>query len=100
MAHHTNCRPKDNGKKPQKNNSQRYWMRNDFHKPASGTQKNCCRADTDEQTKFGANEGAKIPDAFFITVGGHERDHIHCTEVMQSADGRSDPSLTYFEMLG
>ena len=63
-------------------------MRDDFHQPVSRTEKNCGRAETDEQTKFGANESAKIPVVFSITVSGHERDHIRGVEVMQSADGR------------
>jgi hypothetical protein len=62
-------------------------MRDYFHQPASSTEKNCCGAETDEQTKFGANESAKIPVVFSITVSGHERDHIRGVGVMQSADG-------------
>jgi hypothetical protein len=57
----------------------------DFHESVSGSQEDRCRSDTDEQRKFGTNEGAKIPHAFSITVRGHERDHIHCPGVMQSA---------------
>src|ERR1043166_7713195 len=79
--------PKNNGKKAEENKDQRDWMRDDFDQPASSTEKNCCGAETEEQTKFGANEGAKILHVFSTTVPGHERDHIHCAEVVQSADG-------------
>ena len=60
-------------------------MLDGFHQSASDSQEDRCRSDTDEQRKFGTNEGAKIPHAFSITVRGHERDHIHCLGVMQSA---------------
>jgi hypothetical protein len=81
-------RPKNNGKEPEEDNNQPHRMRDDFHQPASSTEKNCCGAETNEQTKFAANESVKISVAFSITVSGHERDHIHGVGVMQSADGR------------
>ena len=78
-------RPKDNSKEPEEDNHQRDRVHVDFHESVSGSQEDRCRSDTDEQRKFGTNEGAKIPHAFSITVRGHERDHIHCPGVMQSA---------------
>src|ERR1043166_3402233 len=78
--------PKDNGKKPEENDNQRARMPDDSHEPASGSEKDCCRSETDNKTKFGANEGAKIFHVFSTTVRGHDRDHIHCAGVVQSAD--------------
>ena len=78
-------RPKDNSKEPEEDKDQRDRVLDDFHESVSGSQEDRCRSDTDEQRKFGTNEGAKIPHAFSITVRGHERDHIHCPGVMQSA---------------
>jgi hypothetical protein len=86
MPGHGHRGPKDNCKKPEEDNYQRDRMRDDFNQPTSGSQEDCCRSETDEQRKLGANEGAKISRAFSITVDGHERDHIHGVGVMQSAD--------------
>jgi hypothetical protein len=85
MPGHGHRGPKDNSKKPEEDNHQRHRMRDDFNQPTSGSQEDCCRSETDEQRKLGANEGAKISRTFSITVDGHERDHIHGVGVMQSA---------------
>ena len=78
-------RPENNRKEPEKDNDQRDRVCDNFHESISGSQEDRCRSDTDEQRKFGTNEGTKIPHAFSLTVRGHERDHIHGRGVMQSA---------------
>ena len=88
MAHDTNYRPKDDRKKPQKNDDHRDWVRNDFDEPASGSPKDgrCCQAD--EERKFAAHDVAKPID---FSCGGacfglsrHGCEHIQSAQVMQS----------------
>ena len=52
MPHNGHCRPKDNAKKPKKDNQQPERMRHIFDQPAPGSQKNRGSPQTNDQRKF------------------------------------------------
>src|SRR5437870_13189085 len=59
MAHHTNCRPKDDGKEPDKDADQRDWMRDQFNQLTSSGKKNRRGSQTDQERKLTAHSVPK-----------------------------------------
>ena len=84
MAHHTNCRPKDNCKKPDKDSDQCDRVRDDFDQLAASCEKNRSRSQTDQQRKF---TPGRVPSVFrlssWLSLYQHAREHIEPAPVVQ-----------------
>jgi hypothetical protein len=90
MADNRHCRPKDNDKKPEKDNSQRNWMRDDFNQPASGPEKNGRCSQANKQREFTAHRVSEMRGAFRVMrtfcLSRYAREHIESLSAMQSRD--------------
>ena len=96
MPHHTNCRPKNYGKKPEKDKRQQEWMPDGFHQARSSPEKDRRCSQANEQRKLTAYGVSEVRRASrwigCLCLSRHEREHIECARVMQSADERPERS--------
>jgi len=87
MAHHANCRPEDNGKKPKKDGRKQQWMRDAFDSLRSGAEKERCGSEANQQRKFGAYDVAETLSTFrllsWLCLCRHERENIESARVRQ-----------------
>jgi hypothetical protein len=81
-------RPKDNSKKPEKGNDQRYGMGDDFDQPTSRAPKNGDGSYANKQRELTAHGTSQMPSTFDLSrrfcLSRHAREHIESARVMQS----------------
>src|SRR5439155_12312035 len=90
MAHHTNCRPKNDGKEPDKDADQRDWMRDQFNQLTSSGKKNRRGSQTDQQRQFTAHSVPKTRSGLspvgLFGLSRHAREHIEFMRLAQSTN--------------
>jgi hypothetical protein len=82
------CRPKDNGKKPDKDADQGNWVRNNFDQLTPSRKKNRSCSQSDWKRKFSSKRASQRGDAFRLAISlclhRHAREHIEAALQMQS----------------